>query len=77
MPWWSINPRTEPAERKEAAWALFSSPSEYEDEEPNLPVFSTRATALADAYNNAENLGLDLNSLRTIPYLDDWDDEDA
>lgn len=72
MTWWSINPRLEPADRKQAALALSSTPShEYDEDgeliEPSAPAFSTTPSGLADCYNNAERLGLDLNSVGRIP----------
>lgn len=69
MVWWSINPRLEPSERKQAAWALSSRPEIDEDGEEygSMPAFSTDPVGLAEAYNNAERLGLDLNSVDRIP----------
>jgi len=73
MVWWSINPRLEPIDRKQAAWALSSTPSAGYDEEGEfieeaiLPAFSNTPEGLAEAYNNAERLGLDLNSVGRIP----------
>lgn len=78
MPWWSINPRLEPSVRKQAAWALMSYPDIYEDGEEfaATPALLSTPTGLAQAYNNAENLGLDLNSVSIIPLSDICDDKD-
>lgn len=66
MVWWSINPVSEPYVRKSAANALASDPNEkftYTEE--------LSPTQLAELYNNAEKLGLDLNSTEEISYWED------
>lgn len=68
MVWWSINPRLEPDDRKQAAWALSSKPDidEWGEEHASMSAFSTDPVGLAEAYNNAERLGLDLNSVNRV-----------
>lgn len=79
MVWWSINPRIEPNDRKQAAWALSSRPEidEYGEGYASTPAFSDSPTGLAETYNNAESLGLDLNSIGRVPLSQiTYDDED-
>lgn len=76
MVWWSINHKTEPKERIQAALALSSQPTNDDNAYAVIPRIVTNRM-LANAYNNAEELGLDLNSLTQVPDEDiDWEDDD-
>lgn len=65
MVWWSVNPRGERFRTVSAALALAAEPK---DELRTIPAREKISSIeLAEAYNNAESLGLDLNSIGYIP----------
>jgi hypothetical protein len=74
MPWLSINPESEPIERLDAAQALSQRWSAEDDDGDDWNNYdfahNLSSTQVAALYNNAEQLGLDLNS------IDDIIDED-
>ena len=70
MTWLSINPESEPAQRIDAAQALSQRWTSEEDDETDWDSYDfahkLNSTQVAALYNNAEQLGLDLNSMNVI-----------
>ena len=74
MTWLSINPNSEPYGRVSAAAALAKDPSD-----PDAIISTLKGlvdpVAIAENYNNAEALGLDLNSIAKVRPTSNWEDD--
>lgn len=65
MAWLSINPSSEPFSRVSAAIALGSNPNDPDDFLKTLKGYSD-PVKLAEFYNNADSLGVDLNTVNRV-----------